>query len=58
MRTTVQNIQDMKQRGERIPMLTAYDYTTAQLVDAADVPLILVGDSLGMVVLGIPRRSP
>jgi len=44
----------MKQRGERIPMLTAYDYTTAQIVDAAGVPLILVGDSLGMVVLGYP----
>lgn len=51
---TIHQIQEMKQRGERIPMLTAYDYTTAQIVDAAGIPLILVGDSLGMVVLGYP----
>lgn len=58
MRTTVQAIQHMKQRGERIPMLTAYDYTTAQMVDAAGIPLILVGDSLGMVVLGYDSTVP
>ncbi len=58
MRVTVQNIQAMKARGERIPMLTAYDYTTAQLVDAAGIPLILVGDSLGMVVLGYSSTVP
>lgn len=58
MRVTVQDIQAMKTRGERIPMLTAYDYTTAQAVDAAGVPLILVGDSLGMVVLGYSSTVP
>jgi 3-methyl-2-oxobutanoate hydroxymethyltransferase len=48
----------MKDRGERIPALTAYDYTSAQIVDAAGVPLILVGDSLGMVVLGYETTIP
>ena len=58
MRVTVREIQRMKEAGERIPMLTAYDYTTAQTVDAAGIPLILVGDSLGMVVLGYPTTVP
>lgn len=52
MRITVNNIRDMKQKGEKITMLTAYDYSTAQIVDQVGVPLILVGDSLGMVMLG------
>jgi 3-methyl-2-oxobutanoate hydroxymethyltransferase len=58
MRITIQEIQAMKTRGERIPMLTAYDYTTAQMVDAAGIPLILVGDSLGTVVLGYDSTVP
>src|SRR5471032_287904 len=41
-----------KARGERVAALTAYDYPTARLLDEAGVPLILVGDSVGMVVLG------
>lgn len=58
VRTTILDIQKMKQRGERIPMITAYDYTSAQIVDRAGVPLILVGDTLGMVVLGHPTTIP
>jgi 3-methyl-2-oxobutanoate hydroxymethyltransferase len=52
MRVSIKDIAAMKQRGEKIPMLTAYDYMTAKLMDEAGVPFILVGDSLGMVVLG------
>jgi 3-methyl-2-oxobutanoate hydroxymethyltransferase len=47
-----------KQRGERISMLTAYDYPTAQAMDKAGVDAILVGDSLGMVVLGYENTLP
>lgn len=48
----------MARRGERIAVLTAYDYPTARLVDAAGVPIILVGDSLGNVVLGYGGTIP
>lgn len=58
MRTTILDIRKMKQRGERIPMITAYDYTSAQFADRAGIPLVLVGDSLGMVVLGHPTTVP
>lgn len=58
MRTTILDIQKLKDRGERIPMVTAYDYTSAQIADRAGVPLILVGDSLGMVVLGHSSTVP
>ena len=58
MRTTILQIKEMKQKGKRIPMLTAYDYATAKLIDAAGIPLILVGDSLGMVVLGYESTIP
>src|SRR5258708_23241613 len=55
MRSTKVNaetIRAMKARGEKIAALTAYDFPTAKLLDEAGIPLILVGDSLGMVVLG------
>lgn len=58
MRITISQIKQMKQKGEKITMLTAYDYTTARIVDAAGIPLILVGDSLGMVVLGYESTIP
>ena len=58
MHTTILDLQKMKLRGERIPMVTAYDYTSAQIVDRAGIPIILVGDSLGMVVLGHTSTIP
>ena len=58
MRVTIGQLKEMKQRGEKIPMLTAYDYATAKLIDEAGVPMILVGDSLGMVVLGYESTIP
>jgi 3-methyl-2-oxobutanoate hydroxymethyltransferase len=51
-RLTVADIARMHADGERIPMLTAYDYPTARLLDEAGIPFILVGDSLGTVLLG------
>ncbi|MFA7297732.1 MAG: 3-methyl-2-oxobutanoate hydroxymethyltransferase, partial [Dehalococcoidia bacterium] len=51
-RITVTDLQAMRERGERITMLTAYDYSTAKIADEAGIPVLLVGDSLGMVVLG------
>ncbi len=58
MRVTITQIREMKQKGERIAMLTAYDYSTAKLIDESGIPLILVGDSLGMVVLGYESTIP
>ncbi len=53
-RISVTDVREMKARGEKIAMLTAYDYATARIVDEAGMPIILVGDSLGMVMLGYP----
>jgi 3-methyl-2-oxobutanoate hydroxymethyltransferase len=51
-KTTVVTLQQKKDRGERIAMLTAYDYPAARILDAAGIDALLVGDSLAMVVLG------
>jgi 3-methyl-2-oxobutanoate hydroxymethyltransferase len=51
-RLTTQDIARMHADGQRIPMLTAYDYPTAQILDQAGLPMLLVGDSLGEVLLG------
>ncbi|NJK78902.1 MAG: 3-methyl-2-oxobutanoate hydroxymethyltransferase [Chloroflexaceae bacterium] len=58
MRTTIHDIQKLKRRGERIPMLTAYDYTSARLAEQAGLPMVLVGDSLGMVMQGHNSTVP
>ena len=57
-RLSIHDLAAMKQRGEKVSMLTAYDYPTAKLVERAGVPIILVGDSLGMVVLGYDSTIP
>ncbi len=54
---TPANIQDMKARREKIAALTAYDFPMTRLLDDAGIPLILVGDALGMVVLGYPDTT-
>ncbi len=54
---TVENIRAMKGRGEKIAALTAYDFPMAKLLDEAGIPMLLVGDSLGMVVLGYPDTT-
>jgi len=51
-KTTVVTLQQKKERGERIAMLTAYDFPTARILDEAGIDALLVGDSLAMVVLG------
>jgi 3-methyl-2-oxobutanoate hydroxymethyltransferase len=51
-RVTISDIGRMYADGERIPMLTAYDYPTARILDDAGIPMLLVGDSLGQVMLG------
>ena len=57
-RITIDELKAMKRRGEKIAMLTAYDYPMAHILDEAGVPVILVGDTLGMVVLGYDSTLP
>lgn len=54
MKTTVADFASMKRNGEKITMVTGYDYSTAKLIDSSGINSILVGDSLGMVMLGYP----
>jgi 3-methyl-2-oxobutanoate hydroxymethyltransferase len=56
-RITPEWVADGKARGRRVAALTAYDYPTARLLDEAGVPVLLVGDSVGMVVLGYPDTT-
>jgi 3-methyl-2-oxobutanoate hydroxymethyltransferase len=55
---TIHTLRTMKQRGEKIAALTAYDFFTAKIMDEVGVQLILVGDSLGMAVLGYENTLP
>ena len=58
MKNTVSTLLMQKQSGDRITMLTAYDYTTAKIMDECGVNAILIGDSLGMVMLGYENTLP
>ena len=58
MPITVRDIRAFKERGERFAMLTAYDALSARLLDEAGIPLLLVGDTLGMVMLGHDSTLP
>ena len=58
MRVRTSKLMDMKQAGEPIVCVTAYDYSMARLVDEAGIPVVLVGDSLGNVVLGYDSTIP
>jgi 3-methyl-2-oxobutanoate hydroxymethyltransferase len=57
-RVTIQSLRQMKEKGERIAMLTAYDATFARLLDEAGADVLLVGDSMGMVIQGHDTTLP
>jgi 3-methyl-2-oxobutanoate hydroxymethyltransferase len=57
-RITIRDLQSAKQRGERWPMLTAYDFSTARVFDDAGIPVLLVGDSAANVVYGYDTTVP
>ena len=57
-RVTTHTLQDMKQRGEKISMLTAYDYSMARIVDAGGIDVVLVGDSASNVMAGHETTLP
>jgi 3-methyl-2-oxobutanoate hydroxymethyltransferase len=58
MTVSIHDLRALKARGERFTMLTAYDFPTAQILDRAGVPVLLVGDSVGRNVLGYPNELP
>ena len=57
-KVTIPQLKEWKEQGKKIRMVTAYDYPTALLVDRSEIEMILVGDSLGMVVLGYDGTVP
>ena len=57
-RVRVPDLREKKKRGEKIVMLTAYDFSMARVLDGAGIDIVLVGDSLGMVVLGYETTLP
>lgn len=57
-RKTILDIKKMKTQGEKITMLTAYDFGMASILDESDIDILLVGDSLGMVILGYDTTLP
>ena len=58
MPVTIHDLRAFKERGERFAMLTAYDFPTAQILDDAGIPVLLVGDSLAQVILGYDTTIP
>ena len=58
MRHTIHDVMKMRQDGIRIPVLTCYDYTSAKILDAIGIPVLLVGDSVGNVVHGYASTLP
>jgi len=58
MRVSINHLKEMKKKGQKIAVLTAYDYHTAQIVERAGVPVILIGDSLGNVIHGFETTIP
>ena len=58
MRVSIHDLRAWKAEGKRFVMLTAYDFPTAQILDRAGVPVLLVGDSVGRNVLGYPNELP
>ena len=57
MTANIEQLQALKRRGEKLAVLTAYDYPTGKMLDESGVDVVLVGDSLGMVVLGYPDTT-
>src|SRR4026207_1585004 len=58
MTVTIHDLRSWKSEGKRWAMLTAYDFPTAQILDRAGVPVLLIGDSVGRNVLGYPNELP
>ncbi len=58
MRITGRDLVEMTRNGQRIAMVTAYDYPLARLLDEAGIPIVLLGDSLGMTALGYETTLP